>query len=169
LENHWQTWIVEDDFKQIKAAGLNHVRYVWSTPGLSPPNIPFHTSYLMHSTGSLWDICQYILRLKILNSPQTYHHTYPARGHTSSKPSNWAKSYSLNVIVDIHGAPGSQNGYDNSGQTGPNPPCGLEPTYVQKTVDWRRVFGQDGLLDVGLVRGPHGGLGPLTGVVVAVL
>ena len=28
LENHWQTWIVEDDFRQIKAAGLNHVRYV---------------------------------------------------------------------------------------------------------------------------------------------
>jgi len=28
LETHWQTWIVEDDFRQIKAAGLNHVRYV---------------------------------------------------------------------------------------------------------------------------------------------
>lgn len=27
LENHWQTWIVEDDFRQMKAAGLNHVRY----------------------------------------------------------------------------------------------------------------------------------------------
>lgn len=28
LENHWNTWIVEDDFRQMKAAGLNHVRYV---------------------------------------------------------------------------------------------------------------------------------------------
>lgn len=27
LENHWQTWIVEDDFRQMKAVGLNHVRY----------------------------------------------------------------------------------------------------------------------------------------------
>jgi glucan 1,3-beta-glucosidase len=26
LNNHWNTWIVEDDFQQIAAAGLNHVR-----------------------------------------------------------------------------------------------------------------------------------------------
>ena len=26
MQNHWQTWITEDDFKAIKAAGLNHVR-----------------------------------------------------------------------------------------------------------------------------------------------
>ena len=27
LQSHWQTWITEDDFKAISAAGLNHVRY----------------------------------------------------------------------------------------------------------------------------------------------
>ncbi|KLO17187.1 glycoside hydrolase family 5 protein [Schizopora paradoxa] len=32
------------------------------------------------------------------------------------KALNWAKANSLNVILDLHGAPGSQNGYDNSGQ-----------------------------------------------------
>lgn len=26
LEQHWNTWITEDDFEDIKAAGLNHVR-----------------------------------------------------------------------------------------------------------------------------------------------
>ena len=26
LENHWNTWITQDDFNQISAAGLNHVR-----------------------------------------------------------------------------------------------------------------------------------------------
>lgn len=26
LEQHWDTWITEDDFEDIKAAGLNHVR-----------------------------------------------------------------------------------------------------------------------------------------------
>lgn len=26
LVNHWNTWITEDDFKTMKAAGLNHVR-----------------------------------------------------------------------------------------------------------------------------------------------
>lgn len=27
LQNHWETWITEDDFKAINAAGLNHVRF----------------------------------------------------------------------------------------------------------------------------------------------
>jgi len=31
----------------------------------------------------------------------------------------WAADLNLDVIVDLHGAPGSQNGHDNSGRTGP--------------------------------------------------
>jgi glucan 1,3-beta-glucosidase len=30
----------------------------------------------------------------------------------------WARNHGLKVIVDLHGAPGSQNGFDNSGQRG---------------------------------------------------
>ncbi|OXG24862.1 glucan 1,3-beta-glucosidase [Cryptococcus neoformans Ze90-1] len=30
----------------------------------------------------------------------------------------WARKHNLAVIVDLHGAPGSQNGYDNSGRRG---------------------------------------------------
>ena len=47
----------------------------------------------------------------------------------------WAKSYSLNVIVDIHGAPGSQNGYDNSGQRISSPMWASNQSDVQKTID----------------------------------
>lgn len=32
------------------------------------------------------------------------------------KAIGWAQTYGLKVIVDLHGAPGSQNGFDNSGQ-----------------------------------------------------
>jgi aryl-phospho-beta-D-glucosidase BglC (GH1 family) len=28
LNDHWNTWITEDDFQAISAAGLSHVRYV---------------------------------------------------------------------------------------------------------------------------------------------
>jgi len=28
----------------------------------------------------------------------------------------WARLYDLKVIIDLHGAPGSQNGFDNSGR-----------------------------------------------------
>ena len=30
----------------------------------------------------------------------------------------WAKQTGLKVLIDLHGAPGSQNGYDNSGHNG---------------------------------------------------
>ncbi|KAH7086382.1 exo-1,3-beta-glucanase [Paraphoma chrysanthemicola] len=29
---------------------------------------------------------------------------------------DWARSLGLRIVIDLHGAPGSQNGYDNSGQ-----------------------------------------------------
>jgi aryl-phospho-beta-D-glucosidase BglC (GH1 family) len=28
LQNHWKTWMIENDFIAMAAAGLNHVRYV---------------------------------------------------------------------------------------------------------------------------------------------
>jgi glucan 1,3-beta-glucosidase len=34
---------------------------------------------------------------------------------------DWARSLDLKIIIDLHGAPGSQNGYDNSGQRTDNP------------------------------------------------
>ncbi len=37
LQNHWATWITEDDFVAIKAAGLNHVR---SVPPQTHPSLP---------------------------------------------------------------------------------------------------------------------------------
>lgn len=47
----------------------------------------------------------------------------------------WAKTYNINVIVDLHGAPGSQNGYDNSGQRTNSPVWGVNPNNVTRTVD----------------------------------
>ncbi|CAG8667118.1 12524_t:CDS:2 [Dentiscutata erythropus] len=35
------------------------------------------------------------------------------------KAVRWAKKYNLKVVLDLHGAPGSQNGFDNSGKRGP--------------------------------------------------
>jgi glucan 1,3-beta-glucosidase len=30
----------------------------------------------------------------------------------------WARTHNVKVMIDLHGAPGSQNGFDNSGQRG---------------------------------------------------
>ena len=38
LSNHWNTWITQDDFNQIAAAGMNHVRIPLGYWALSPLN-----------------------------------------------------------------------------------------------------------------------------------
>ena len=32
---------------------------------------------------------------------------------------SWCDQVGLKVLIDLHGAPGSQNGFDNSGKRGP--------------------------------------------------
>ncbi|TEB38806.1 exo-beta-1,3-glucanase [Coprinellus micaceus] len=94
LKLHWDTWITEQDFKDIAAAGLNHVRlpigyWAWDVSG-GEPYIQGQLAYL-------------------------------------NKAVTWAQKYNLKVIVDLHGVPGSQNGFDNSGQRLSN-----GPTWHQK-------------------------------------
>lgn len=52
---------------------------------------------------------------------------------------DWANAYGLYVIFDLHGAPGSQNGFDNSGQRTSDPTWATaqkgDYTYLQHTVD----------------------------------
>ncbi|KAF8071947.1 glycoside hydrolase family 5 protein [Lyophyllum atratum] len=125
LQQHWATWITEDDFAAIKAAGLNHVRIplgYWSVP-LTSSDTQGSTSVAPYTPGA-WP---YLLR-----------------------GLNWAKKHSIHVILDIHGAPGSQNGYDNSGHLTSNPAWALNPANVSRTVDTLRYIVQNigGMIDV---------------------
>lgn len=47
----------------------------------------------------------------------------------------WARNNSIHVILDLHGAPGSQNGYDNSGQHTNNPVWATNAANVSRTLD----------------------------------
>lgn len=47
---------------------------------------------------------------------------------------SWARQTGLKVMIDLHGAPGSQNGFDNSGQRIPAP-LWQEGNTVQATLD----------------------------------
>ncbi|PWN45968.1 putative EXG1-exo-beta-1,3-glucanase, major isoform [Ceraceosorus guamensis] len=86
LQQHWATWITEDDLRQIKAAGLNHVR--------------IQIGYWAFEKGS-GD--QYVKSNQL---------SYLDKGVT------WARNQGLKVQIDLHGVPGSQNGFDNSGRRG---------------------------------------------------
>lgn len=63
---------------------------------------------------------------------------------------NWAKQNGIHVILDLHGAPGSQNGYDNSGQRTSNPAWGSDPDNVPRTLDIIRFIAEKigGMIDV---------------------
>ncbi|CAE6475138.1 unnamed protein product [Rhizoctonia solani] len=104
LRQHWETWIVQDDFRQIAEAGLNHVRLpfgYWSVPRPGNDPAPYNP-----------DAWPYVM-----------------------KALDWARKYNLFVILDVHGAPGSQNGYDNSGQRMGMPQWHTNPANVNRTLD----------------------------------
>ncbi|OWB63271.1 hydrolase activity, acting on glycosyl bonds protein [[Candida] boidinii] len=82
LQEHWSTWIVEEDIKNISDWGLNMLR------------IPI----------GYWHFAQ------LDDDP------YVSGGEEYlDKAIEWARNYNLTVWIDLHGAPGSQNGFDNSG------------------------------------------------------
>lgn len=86
LEKHYAEFITEDDFKNMAAAGLDHVRIAygyWAVEVYEGDPYVFRTSW------------RYLLR-----------------------GIEWARKYGLRVNLDIHGLPGSQNGWDHSGRYG---------------------------------------------------
>ncbi|KAI1941494.1 hypothetical protein LOZ57_005622 [Ophidiomyces ophidiicola] len=86
LEKHYATFITEQSFREIRDAGLDHVR------------IPF----------SYWAI-------KIFDDDPFVPNVawrYLLRGI------EYCRKYGLRVKLDLHGAPGSQNGWNHSGRQG---------------------------------------------------
>ncbi|KAJ7285147.1 exo-beta-1,3-glucanase [Mycena rebaudengoi] len=100
LQNHWKTFIVEDDFKQIAAAGLNHVR------------IPIGYWAFQVTTGE-----------PFIQGSLTY----------LNLAIGWARKYGLKVIIDLHGAPGSQNGFSESGRRVKDPTWHTNKNNVART------------------------------------
>lgn len=101
LEEHWSTWVQEEDFQKIRELGLTHVR------------IPF----------GWW----------ILGDSPAYYHNI---SHLD-RALNLAHKYEIKVLLDLHGAPGSQNGFDNSGIACKSIQYGSNPaTDTQEDPEW---------------------------------
>ncbi|KAF2766670.1 glycoside hydrolase [Teratosphaeria nubilosa] len=86
IEKHYSSFISEQSFANISAAGFDHVR------------IPF----------SYWAVITYDGDPYVANVS----FRYLLRGI------EWARKYGLRVNLDLHGAPGSQNGWNHSGRQG---------------------------------------------------
>ncbi|KAK0553366.1 hypothetical protein OC846_002526 [Tilletia horrida] len=83
LQQHYATFLSEDDFRQMWMHGLNLVR------------IPVGTWAFNSSMAE-----PYVGRIQLPYLAQAI---------------KWADKYGIDVIIDLHGLPGSQNGFDNSG------------------------------------------------------
>ncbi|KAK3637257.1 hypothetical protein LTR56_013795 [Elasticomyces elasticus] len=86
LEQHYSSFVSEQTFADIQAAGFDHVR------------IPF----------SYWAVTTYDGDPYVPNVSWRY----LLRGI------EWARKYGLRINLDLHGAPGSQNGWNHSGRQG---------------------------------------------------
>jgi glucan 1,3-beta-glucosidase len=87
LRNHWNTWITELDVAKMSVIGFTHVR------------IPIGYWAMMTEA-----------ELQRYNEP-----FLTGQWDVLVKALVWFKKYNIKVLVDLHGAPGSQNGWDNSG------------------------------------------------------
>ena len=91
LNAHWDSFITKDDFKWIKERGLNAVRIPvghW----LLGQDYPYHSAYGTSRTPFVTGGAEYLDRAM-----------------------KWAEEYGLKVVIDLHAAPGCQNGFDNGG------------------------------------------------------
>ncbi|KAJ2977869.1 hypothetical protein NUW58_g7673 [Xylaria curta] len=86
LEKHYATFVTEQTFKEIRDAGLDHIR------------IPYN-----YWAVQTYDDDPYLFRISW---------RYLLRGI------EWARKYGLRVNLDLHGLPGSQNGWNHSGRLG---------------------------------------------------
>lgn len=91
LKRHWNSFITRDDFAWLAGVGINAVRIPvghW----LFGPDYPYHSAY-----GAL-------------------SHPYVDGGvHILDRAFDWAEEFGQHVVLDLHAAPGCQNGFDNGG------------------------------------------------------
>jgi glucan 1,3-beta-glucosidase len=91
LKSHWNTFITVEDFAWLAKTGINAVRIPighW----ILGPGYPYHRSYGASS------------------------HPYVEGGiAVLDRAFDWAEEYGLHIVLDLHAAPGCQNGFDNGG------------------------------------------------------
>ncbi|MDR3632077.1 MAG: glycoside hydrolase family 5 protein [Desulfocapsaceae bacterium] len=91
LHHHWNTFITRDDFAWLARAGVNAVRLPighW----LFGKDYPYHPSY------------------------KEVRYPFVVGGlSVVDKVFQWAGEFGLRVVLDLHAAPGCQNGFDNGG------------------------------------------------------
>jgi glucan 1,3-beta-glucosidase len=94
LRAHWDGFIAREDFAWLAQAGIDAVRIPFGHWIFGPP-YPYHASYGANP------------------------HPYVEGGiDVLDRALDWASELGLRVVLDLHAAPGCQNGFDNGGIQG---------------------------------------------------
>ncbi|THG97588.1 hypothetical protein EW026_g4424 [Hermanssonia centrifuga] len=109
LERHWDTFIQNSDFQYLASIGINTVRLPIGYWSLGP------------------DFCQ---GTPYANVADVYQNSWPRVLRTI----NMAEAAGIGVLVDLHGAPGSQNGQQHSGISDGNTGLFDDPAYINQTM-----------------------------------
>ena len=127
MERHWETFLSYEDLKTLKENGVTHLR------------IPM--GYWIRGKEGLSIV-----------EGEPY---IPGGWKYFVRAANWCRELGLIVWADLHGAPGSENGFDNSGQYLGGSICtgwSSYPDRVQRTLeiltDLARGVVEDGIDDV---------------------
>ncbi|KAF8528533.1 glycoside hydrolase [Hysterangium stoloniferum] len=96
LERHWDTWITTEDWEWIAARGLNSVR------------LPIGYYHLYAKDPSV------VQGTPFSDLGAVFEGAWPRIMHAVQK----ASTYGIGVLIDLHAAPGKQNGDSHSGVNG---------------------------------------------------
>lgn len=110
LEHHWDTWVNQSDFEYLASIGINTVRLPIGYWSLGP---------------------QFCQGTPFENVSDVYQSSWPR----VTRAINMAGQAGLGVLVDLHGAPGSQNGQPHSGISDGITGLFGSPTDMDLTVD----------------------------------
>ena len=110
LERHWDSFINDTDFQYLASIGINTVRLPIGYWTLGP------------------DFCQ--------NTPfQDVSDVYQNAWSRVVQTINSANTHGIGVLVDLHGAPGSQNGQQHSGISDGATNLFDNPGYINQTIN----------------------------------
>jgi len=94
LRTHWNGFVTREDFAWLAGVGINAVRIPLGHWLFGPP-YPYHAKY----------------------GPNP--HPFVTGGvEVLDRAMDWAAEFGLSVLLDLHAAPGCQNGFDNGGIMG---------------------------------------------------
>ena len=110
LELHWDQWITESDFEYLASVGINTVRLPIGFWSLGP----------IYCQGTVFEPVASV---------------YTNAWARVLRAISWAAKYGLGVLVDLHGAPGSQNGQAHAGTSDGQQNLFDDPTNIQLTIN----------------------------------